>query len=89
MGALGLLVIVLGVVKYFWWIAAAVVGREVYLWAQEQRELCRQWLAAEAAYHAELVARADQQHRWVFLGDERGLYGHDWINPLPEKEFDK
>jgi hypothetical protein len=25
--------------------------------------------------HAALIARADQQHAWVFAGDDRGLYG--------------
>lgn len=27
-----------------------------------------------------LRSRADEQHNWVFAGDERGIYGHDWTN---------
>lgn len=30
---------------------------------------------ADARRVAELAARAEQQHRWVLRGDERGIYG--------------
>src|ERR1700676_913588 len=35
----------------------------------------QQKLAARRAQLAQLAARADQQHRWVLQGDERGVYG--------------
>jgi hypothetical protein len=31
---------------------------------------------------AGLLARADQQHRWVLAGDERGVYGEYPCPPL-------
>ncbi|GAB3002660.1 hypothetical protein [Mycobacterium bourgelatii] len=65
------------VIKFFWWIvgAAAVVGlfhigRLIALWYSERS-------AAYARYWAGLSARADQQHKWVLRGDDRGIYGSE------------
>jgi hypothetical protein len=68
-------VIIWVIVKLFWWIvgAAALVGL-VFL----ARAIVR-WHAKRAAEYARyregLAFRADQQHRWVLRGDDRGIYG--------------
>ncbi|CAM2950437.1 hypothetical protein BST27_12910 [Mycobacterium intermedium] len=65
------------VIKFFWWIigAAAMIGlfhiaRLIARWYSERS-------AAYARYWAGLAARADQQHKWVLRGDDRGIYGSE------------
>jgi hypothetical protein len=74
-GLLGVLLIVGLIIKFIWWIlgAAAVVGL-FYLVRAIVRENRRR-TDALAHYHAEIAARAYQQHQWVMRGDERGIYG--------------
>ena len=75
-GALVVLALIIWViVKLIWWIvgAAAVVCLFFLGWAIVRWHGKR---AAEAArYREELAARADQQHKWVLRGDDRGIYG--------------
>ena len=71
----GVLLLVGFVGAYFWWIiaAAAVAG---FAWLAVRWYRAAQAQAAEfAARNAELAARADQEHRWVLQGDERGVSG--------------
>ena len=71
----GLILLVWFVTTFFWWIVAAVtaiagfyLARAIVRWNREQRAL-------NAAWCAQVAARADQQHNWVLQGDERGIYG--------------
>jgi hypothetical protein len=74
-GLLGLLLLIGFVVAYWQWVLAAVV---VVLIIKAAPVAWREHQAArlaEARRRAELIARADQQHRWATEGDERGFYG--------------
>jgi hypothetical protein len=64
-------VLVVLIVAYWQWIllGCALIGVATWLVLASR---------AERQRIAELQARADEQHRWVFKGDERGTYGHDW-----------
>ena len=63
------------IIKFIWWIlgAAALVGLFYLVRAIVRAD--RAAREARARLHAEVVARADQQHRWVLDGDDRGIYG--------------
>lgn len=72
---MALVLVVWFVVTFFWWIVGAIglvaafyLGR-AFFQARDARR------AEARAYCAALVARGDQQHRWVLRGDERGIYG--------------
>jgi hypothetical protein len=74
-GLLGLLLLIGIIIKFIWWILAAValvalffVGRAIVRWYDKR-------MAAYALYRDGLAARADQQHNWVLVGDDRGIYG--------------
>lgn len=75
-GAVFILLIVVGfVAKFFWWIVAALGGPVLFgvlLWLAFYA--ARRVDVRDAAQRA-LIARADQQHRWVLTGDDRGIYG--------------
>ena len=76
----GVLLLVGFVGAYFWWIAAAslvVAGFYGLRCAYRQRA----GLAAERSRIAGLIARADEQHRQVMRGDDRGMYGQ--YPPVP------
>jgi hypothetical protein len=67
---------VVGFVLAYWWIIALVIAALV-LW-KVAPIVYRRYRVAEAAKQAALrglEARADQQHRWVLAGDERGVFG--------------
>jgi hypothetical protein len=69
------LVVVGAIVKYAVWIAlfvgiALLVGGMV-LWSLYLERRDEERRAADAR----IAARADQQHAWALLGDERGTYG--------------
>jgi hypothetical protein len=74
-GVIGVLFIVGLIIKFIWWIlgAAALVGL-FFLVRAMARAHARQH-AALAQRMKELAARADQQHKWVMQGDDRGVYG--------------
>jgi hypothetical protein len=75
-GALVVLALIIWViVKLIWWIVGAAalvglffVGRAVVRWHGRRS-------AEHARYREGLAFRADQQHRWVLRGDDRGIYG--------------
>jgi lysylphosphatidylglycerol synthetase-like protein (DUF2156 family) len=60
---------------YFWWILA-VFAVVAFAWMAQRafREIDAAE-AAEARRQAAVAKRADQQHRWVLRGDDRGVYG--------------
>jgi hypothetical protein len=79
------------VVTYWWLILAAlavVVAAGVGWWCCMQGDAADERRRRE---HAGLIARADQQHAWVFAGDDRGVYGEyapadgvAWGNRTPD-----
>jgi hypothetical protein len=74
-GLLGFLLLVGFLVAYWQWILAAIV---VVLILRAAPVAWREWQEERsvlARRRAELIARADQQHRWAMAGDERGVYG--------------
>src|SRR5262245_794298 len=74
-GLIGLLFIVGLIIKFIWWIigVAALVGL-FYLIRAILQANARQRAALDQRMN-ELATRADQQHNWVMLGDDRGIYG--------------
>ncbi|BBX18663.1 hypothetical protein [Mycolicibacterium duvalii] len=75
-------IVLLGVViEYFWWIVGTVAATgllyALFVWLQRQDELQKE--AAERAREREkdLKIRADRQHRWELIGDDRAVYGAD------------
>jgi hypothetical protein len=75
---LGLLRVFLlvGFVVKFWWLillVVAVVGAGFLLWGVATRQVDE--LEQQRGEQAALAARADQQHSWILVGDDRGVYG--------------
>jgi peptidoglycan/LPS O-acetylase OafA/YrhL len=82
-GGLMLLVLVVGTILRYWLViavAAGVIAALLLLWWFT----CRldRWLdawerrrGARAAERAAIAQRADEQHRLVLAGDDRGVYG--------------
>lgn len=70
------MLLVLAVIGLLWkWILGAAAVVVVWLLV---RTAVREHYAVEdivAEMKADLVARADEQHRWVLAGDPRGIYG--------------
>ena len=60
---------------YFWWIVAILAG-VAFVWMAQRafREIAAAE-AAEARRQLAVAKRADQQHRWVMAGDDRGVFG--------------
>lgn len=76
-GVIGLLFLIGLIIKYIWWILAAI-GLILTFWIIAA--CIRRYQSVEAARQrrlAEIAARADQQHRWVLDGDQRGIYGEE------------
>jgi hypothetical protein len=73
-----LLLIVVGlIIEFFWWIVGIVaVFALLHLMGWLIREN-RKRRDAIARCHAAVAARADEQHRWVLEGDDRGIFGSD------------
>jgi uncharacterized membrane protein len=78
----GILLLIGFVCAYFWWIVviAAVAAlawmavrafRSIEAIEAEDARRAR----AEARRRAAVARRADQQHRWALVGDDRGVYG--------------
>ena len=69
-------------VKLFWWIVGIVGVIVAVHWGRRAVDWHAERVEAERRRLAGLVARADQQHRWVLAGDERGVYGEYPCPPL-------
>ncbi|MFM8598880.1 MAG: hypothetical protein ACKOB8_07725 [Mycobacterium sp.] len=63
------------VVTFFWWLVAAACLVALIYGVRAIVRIDRRNRERYAAYCAAVCARADQQHRWVLRGDERGIYG--------------
>ena len=79
---IGVLLLIGFVGAYLWWIAAmAAVAALIWMAQQAFRSIeaieaeDAQRAQAEARRRAAVAKRADQQHRWVLAGDDRGVYG--------------
>ena len=71
----GVLMLIALIIKLIWWILGAVVLYVLFRVARWQLRLARSRREAEARRGAQVAARAEQQHRWILQGDDRGIYG--------------
>jgi hypothetical protein len=71
----GVLMLVALIIKIIWWILGAIVLYVLFWVGRSQLRLARTRREAEARRAAQVAARAEQQHRWVLRGDDRGIYG--------------
>jgi hypothetical protein len=72
---IGVLLLVGFVGGYFWWIAGALAIAALAWMVHRAFQDIEAAEVAEARRQAAVAKRADQQHRWVIAGDERGVYG--------------
>lgn len=63
------------VVTFFWWIVAGICVVALFFGIRALVRIDRRNRERHAAYCAAICARADQQHKWVLRGDDRGIYG--------------
>jgi hypothetical protein len=76
--AFGTFLLLALVMTYIKWIVLIAV---VSVFLVATLAFLRKWqrdAAAQAQRDAQLCVRADEQHRWFFAGDPRGMYGHEW-----------
>jgi threonine/homoserine/homoserine lactone efflux protein len=74
-GLFGILWFVAMIIKLIWWILGAVLLYAVFQVVRHQLRLADARREAEARHAAQVATRAEQQHRWVLQGDDRGVYG--------------
>lgn len=74
-GLLGLALIIWIIIKLIWLIAGAAALVGLFLVARAIVRESRRRADLRAADRAAVRFRADQQHRWVLRGDDRGVYG--------------
>ncbi|HSS25175.1 MAG TPA: hypothetical protein VLL82_12440 [Mycobacterium sp.] len=72
---LGLMLIIWVIVKLIWWILGAAILVGLYFVVRAIVRESRRRADLKAAHRDALAARADQQHKWVLQGDDRGIYG--------------
>ncbi len=72
---IGVLLFIGFIGAYFWWIIAIAAVAALFWMAQRAFREIAAAEAAEARRQAAVAKRADQQHRWVLQGDDRGVYG--------------
>jgi hypothetical protein len=71
----GVLMVIALIIKLIWWILGAIVLYVLFRVGRSQLRLARARREAAAGRAAQVAARAEQQHRWVLRGDDRGIYG--------------
>lgn len=71
----GILMLIALIIKLIWWILGAIALAALFFVVRAQLRAARARREADAHHVAQLAARAEQQHRWVLRGDERGTYG--------------
>jgi uncharacterized membrane protein YphA (DoxX/SURF4 family) len=71
----GVLLLIGLIVKLIVWILGAIVLYVLFHVARSQLRAAGARTEADARRAAEVAARAEQQHRWVLRGDDRGIYG--------------
>ena len=57
-----------------WWLIAVAAGLSAY-WVYRLALLAQAAVDDRRARRAEILVRAEQQHRWWMQGDPRGSYG--------------
>ncbi len=78
----GFLMLIALIIKLIWWILGAIALFVLFCIVRVQLRAADARRAADAQRAAELAARAEQQHRWVLRGDERGTYGEYPVDDL-------
>jgi beta-lactamase regulating signal transducer with metallopeptidase domain len=71
----GVLMLIALIIRLIWWILGAAVLVVLFYVVRAQLRASRARAEADARRAAQIAARADQQHRWILRGDERGIYG--------------
>jgi hypothetical protein len=71
----GILMVIALIIKLIWWILGAIAIVVLFRLVRAQLRAARAQREVDASRVAQLAARAEQQHRWVLRGDERGIYG--------------
>ena len=71
----GLLMLIALIIRLIWWILGAVALVVLFYVVRAQLRAARARADVAARRAAAIAARAEQQHRWVLRGDERGVYG--------------
>jgi hypothetical protein len=71
----GMLMVIALIIKLIWWILGAVVLYLLFRVGRSQLRAARASREAQARRAAQIAARAEQQHRWILRGDDRGTYG--------------
>lgn len=69
-------------VEFFWWVLGAAVLVGVVFAVRRLAPRIRGRLDDAAERRAELARRADEQHRWIIHGDDRGVYGPDGADAM-------
>ena len=75
------------IIKFIWWILGAIAIVALFYLV---RAIVRAHRAARLAHEkrcAEVASRAEQQHRWVLEGDDRGIYGQYPVPDIVKKEL--
>ncbi len=78
---IGFLFIVGLIIKFIWWILGAIALVLLFFVMRSIVRSERAVREANARRCAELVAHAEEQHRWILEGDDRGIYGQ---YPVPD-----
>lgn len=69
------MIIVALIIHFIWWILGFAAVVALYYISRAVVRAQRAATEARAQYSAEIAARAEEQHRWVLEGDDRGVYG--------------
>jgi hypothetical protein len=83
----GMLMFVALIIKLIWWILGAAVLYLLFRVGRAQLRAVRAIREAEARRAAQVTARAEQQHRWILRGDDRGVYGDYPVAQLFRKRY--
>jgi beta-lactamase regulating signal transducer with metallopeptidase domain len=71
----GILMLIALIIKLIWWILGVIAIVVLFRLVRAHLRAARAQREVDARCVAQLAARAEQQHRWVLRGDERGIYG--------------
>ena len=77
----GFLIVVALIIEFFWWIVGAIALVVAFYFIRSVVRADGAARLAHEKYCAEIASRAEQQHRWVLAGDDRGIYGQ---YPVPD-----
>jgi beta-lactamase regulating signal transducer with metallopeptidase domain len=73
------------IIKLIVWILGAILLCALFLVVRYLLRVADARREAEARRAAQIAARAEQQHRWVLRGDDRGVYGEYPVDALFSK----